>query len=134
MATTVYTTEEILLSDDSVVVLKPLTIKNLRLFMKLIDGFGKAATEDEGLDVLLDASALCLKEQRPEFWDEKKTKEVEQEDGSKKKVPAPGHTEVFEDIIDMESVYKVLEVCGGVKLNDPNLLRAAAEALGTTST
>lgn len=133
MATTVYTTEDILLSDGSQVTLKPLNIKNLRAFMKKIDEFGNAKTEEDGLEVLLDAGALCLKDQRPEFWDETKTKSVEEE-GVAKTVPAPGHSEAFEDVLDMETVYKVLEVCGGVKLNDPNLLRAAAEALGTPST
>lgn len=114
MATTVYTTEEVELQDDTTVTLKPLTIKNLRKFMKVMEGFADAETEDEGLEVMLDASALCLKTQRPEFWDDSKGK----------------HTEVFEDAVDIPTIYKVLDVCGGIKLNDPNLLAAAAEALG----
>ena len=114
MATSVYTTEEVELQDGSTVTLKPLTIKNLRKFMKIMESFAEAETEDEGLDVMLDASALCLKAQRAEFWDNDEDK----------------HTEAFEESVDMPTLYKVLDVCGGLKLNDPNLLAAAQEALG----
>ncbi|UTN92294.1 tail assembly chaperone [Streptomyces phage Stigma] len=103
MATTVYTTEEVELQDGTTVTLKPLTIKNLRKFMKAMEGFAEATTEDEGLEVMLDSAALCLKAQRPEFWDEKTSK----------------HSEEFEDAVDIPTIYKVLDVCGGIKLNDP---------------
>lgn len=113
MATSVYSTEEIELQDGTTVVLKPLNIKTLRSFMTTMERFGEEdATEEEGLEVLLDAAALCLKGQRPEFWDGKK------------------HTEDFEEVVDMPTIYKILDVCGGVKLNDPNLLAMAREALG----
>lgn len=112
LATTVYTTEEIELQDGSQITLKPLTIKNLRKFMEIMKGFETAATEDEGFEVCLDAAALCLKTERPEFWEEGK------------------HTEQFEEVADLPTIYKVLDVCGGIKLNDPNLLAAATEALG----
>lgn len=114
MATTVYTTEEVQLQDESTVTLKPLNIKNLRKFMKTMESFADAETEDEGLEVMLDASALCLKSERPEFWDNDSNK----------------HSESFEDSVDMPTIYKILDVCGGLKLNDPNLLAAAQEALG----
>jgi hypothetical protein len=122
------------LQDDSTVVLKPLNITTLRLFMKKIEEFGAAETEDDGLSVLLDSGALCLRKQKPEYWDEKKKKTVTKEDGTEEEVAAPGYTQEFEDVMDMDTLYKVLEVCGGVKLNDPNLLRAAAEAVGQTLT
>ena len=114
MATTVYTTEEVELQDGTTVTLKPLTIKNLRKFMKVMEGFEAAETEDEGLEVMIDSAALCVRSQRSEFWDEKTGK----------------HTEAFEDAIDIPTIYKILDICGGIKLNDPNLLAAAQEALG----
>lgn len=125
MATTVYTTEEVALSDGTVVELKPLNIKPLRLFMKKINEFADAQNEDEGLDTLLDAGALCLSKQKPEYYDAEKYKD-DKDRGDK---TLGGYTEEFEEVMDMETLYKVLEVCGGVKLNDPNLLRAATEAL-----
>lgn len=115
MATQVYTTEEVSLQDGTVVELKPLTIKNLRKFMKVInEELVEVKSEEEGMDVVLKAAALCLKNQKPEYWDEE----------------SQTYTEAFEDVADMPTVYKILEVCGGVKLNDPNLLAAAAAALG----
>lgn len=115
MATSVYSTEEVQLQDETSVTLKPLNIKSLRKFMKIMEKFGdEGTTEDEGLDIILDASALCLKGQRPEFWDDENDK----------------HSESYEEAADMPTVYKVLDVCGGVKLNDPNLLAMAQEALG----
>lgn len=113
MATSVYVTEEIGLQDETSVTLKPLNIKSLRAFMKIMEKFGgQDVSEDEGLDILLDASAICLKAQRPEFWADNH------------------HTEAYEDAVDMPTVYHILDVCGGVKLNDPNLLAMAQEALG----
>ncbi len=114
MATTVYTTEEIQLQDDSKVTLRPLTIKSLRKFMTVMEGFAKASSDEEGFEVLLTAAALCLAKQRPDLYD----------------AEAEKATEAFEDAADMPTIYKILDVCGGVKLNDPNLLAMAAEALG----
>lgn len=102
--------------------------------MKKIDEFSTAETEDDGLNILLDAGALCLRKQKPGYWNDEKTRTIKKEDGTQEEVKAPGYTDEFEDVMDMDTLYKVLEVCGGVKLNDPNLLRAAAEALGQTST
>jgi hypothetical protein len=115
LATTVYTIEEVALQDDSKVQLKPLNIKTLRQFMKVMEDFGDPdKTEQESFEILLNASAICLKKERPEFWDDSKSE----------------HTEEFEDVADIPTIYKILDVCGGIKLNDPNLIAAATEALG----
>lgn len=121
MATTVYTTEEIELQDGTTVTLRPLNIKNLRKFMRVMDEFTNVETEEQGMDILVDAAAICLVREKPEFFDADKGTHG-------------GASEEGEDILDMQSVYKILEVCGGVKLNDPNLIAAAAAALGQTST
>lgn len=114
MATTVYTTEEIQLQDGSSATLKPLNIKTLRRFMKTMENFQNAESEEEGLEIMLDASALCLITEHPKFWNESENK----------------HSEAFEDCVDMPTIYKILDVCGGLKLNDPNLLAVAQEVLG----
>lgn len=114
MATTVYTVEEISLQNGETATLKPLVIKSLRKFMKIMEGFGQTTDEEQGFEILLDAAALCLKKDYPAFWDN---------DGDK-------HSEAFEEVADMPTIYKILDVCGGIKLNDPNLLAAATEALG----
>ena len=82
--------------------------------MKYMDDFAEAKTEDESFEVLLDASAVSISHKAPQYWDDKEKK----------------HSEAWEDAADMPTIYKILDVCGGVKLNDPNLLAAAAAALG----
>lgn len=114
MANAVYTVEEVSLQDGSDVTLKPLPIAGLRVFMKMFEEFSKAEDEEQGLDVLSKCAAYCLSRAKPEYWDKEK-KAV---------------TEAWEEAADLPTVYKIIEVCGGIKLNDPNLLAAAAEALG----
>lgn len=123
MATTVYTIAEVKLQDDTEVVLKPNSIKGQKKFMGIMSKFGEAKSEAEGLEVLLRAGAVCLMKQRPEFWD----KDANDGEG--------GYTDAFEEALDMETLYKVLDTCGGTKFSDPNLQAAAeAAALGKTST
>jgi len=122
LASTVYASEDILLQDDTQVTLKPLSIKGLRKFMDKMSEFENVNDENEGMDLLVDAAAICLMKTHPQYWD--KTKE------NKKGERVGGFAEEFEDVVDMPTVYKILDVCGGGKLNDPNLVAAAMEAVG----
>jgi hypothetical protein len=120
LATTVYTTEEVTLQDGKEATLKPLNIKGLRKFMAKMEEFGKvdSADEEAGLEILLDAAAICLMKQHPELWDKDKNDGV------------GGYSEQAEEAFDMPTVYHILDICGGVKLNDPELIAAATAALG----
>jgi len=124
MATAVYTQEEITLQDDRDAILKPLNIKGLRKFMAKMQEFAEVTEEDEGLDILLDAAAICLMKQHPDLWDKKKHK-VEGKEGEF----IGGYSDEAEEALDMPTVYRILDVCGGVKLNDPNLIAAAMESI-----
>jgi hypothetical protein len=126
LATTVYTTEEITLQDNRDATLRPLNIKGLRKFMQKMQEFGEVETEEEGLDILLDAAAICLMKQHPDLWDKKKHPTDDPN------VFKGGYSEEAEDALDMPTVYRILDICGGVKLNDPNLIAAGMEALGQT--
>lgn len=105
MATTVYETVEIDINGETLS-LVPLKIKFLREFMT---EFQKISNEDIASDnilsmeLLLDCAAIAMKQYKPEWADK----------------------EVLEDIIDLPSIYKVIEVASGIKLNDPNALAAA---------
>lgn len=108
MATTVYDTLEIELQDDSTVTLRPLPIKSLKKFMNKIDELGRNDDQEKFIDICLEAAIICLERQKPEFTGEK-------------------GFDAASEVLDMDTVYKILDVCGGVKLNDPKLMEAAME-------
>lgn len=107
MASTVYDVEEITLQNGAVVKLKPLTIKELRKFMAAIQKTAEASTEDQTLTILIDACAVALEKQLPELTQDR---------------------DAFEDVLDVPTINRILEVCGGIKMDDPNLLAQAALA------
>ncbi len=107
MATTVYSVEEITLQNGVTVKLKPLTIKELRKFMVVIQKTADVTTEDETLTILIEACAVALEKQLPDL-----VKDVD----------------AFEDVLDVPTINRILEVCGGIKMDDPNLLAAAVLA------
>ena len=105
LATTVYDTEEIVLQNGTKVTLKPLTIKQLRKFMVVVNKLQETSTEDESLNTLLEACAIALEKQLEDVT-----------------------IELLEDILDVPTINRILEVCGGIKMDDPNLLAAAVLA------
>ena len=107
LATTVYNVEEIQLQNGQSVKLKPLSIKELRKFMEVIQKTATITTEGETLTVLIEACAIALEKQLPELVKDK---------------------EALEDALDVPTMNRILEVCGGIKLDDPNLLAAAVLA------
>jgi hypothetical protein len=107
LATTVYSVEEITLQDGSTVKLKPLSIKELREFMLALQKAGDSTSETETLNVLIDAVAVALKKQLPDLVADR---------------------DALEDALDVPTINRILEVCGGIKMDDPNLLAAAVLA------
>ena len=109
MASAVYDVEVIKLQNDKEVTLKPLTINRLRKFMQVMEKFSTAETEAETLEILVDACAIALESQLPEL--------VSNRDN-------------LEDALDLPTIYRVLKICGGIDLENPNLVAAALEAAG----
>jgi hypothetical protein len=107
LATTVYDVEEIQLQNGATVKLKPLTIKELRKFMVAIQKTAEAKTEDETLTILIEACAVALEKQLPDLVADR---------------------DAFEDVLDVPTINRILEICGGIKMDDPNLLAAAVLA------
>lgn len=106
MATSVYEVVEIELQDGTKVSMKPLKIKFLREFMKEFQKIGdeKIAEDNiKSMDLLLDCSVIAMKQYNPELATKDK----------------------LEDIVDLPTIYKIIEVAAGIKLNDPNALAAA---------
>jgi len=114
MANTVYNIVEYQLQDDSAVTLKPATIKTMRKFNaafmagpeKLEEGATTAEQEDAGITWLTGLAIILLEKQRPGLT-----------------------LDDAEDILDMDTIYKIIEICAGVKLNDPKLTEMAAATL-----
>jgi hypothetical protein len=106
LATTVYEIVEIELSDGSTIALKPLPIKQLRKFMAVVNAMGldENKTELDAMDQFVEAAIICV-------------------EGLGRKDLAT--QEKFEEVIDTPTMMKILEVAGGLKLTDPNLLGAA---------
>lgn len=145
MANEVSSTEEVKLQDGAVVVLRPLNIKNMRKFMKLWHDFGNEPdfgedvseeeqielAQDREYDMFISLSGVCLEKEL-----KKKVTEGAENNDEEEQL----YKDYLEDVLDMPTIFKVIEVCAGMKLNDPNLLAAAAKALagqemaGTTST
>ena len=106
MATAVYDIVEIELSDGTTITLKPLPIKQHRVFMDIINSIQglEDQSEQAAMDVFIKASMECLKAARPDLGTNR---------------------EKFEEIIEIPTMMKILEISGGLKLTDPNLLGAA---------
>ena len=103
MATTVYDVEQIQLQNGDTVTLKPLPISKLRKFMKVMQNTQDSNTEDAALNVLIDACAIALESELPEIVKDR---------------------EKLEEILDLPTINRVIKVCGGIDLEDPNLLAA----------
>lgn len=122
MATTVYNQEEIALQDGTDVVLKPLPIGRLRRFMDAWSKFAEVEDEDGGFNVFVNCSGIALEENYKGKFDALKASKDEQEKGE---YLSAEYKEYLEDTLDLETIYKILDVCGGIKLNDPKLMEAA---------
>ena len=108
MATTVYTVEEIELQDGKTYAFKPLNIKLLRRFMNAFSSLEAVETEDESIDQMIDLAAICIESVDKELAADR---------------------DRLEEALDNPTIYKIIEVCAGIKLNDPNLIAAAVTAM-----
>lgn len=106
MATQIYETVDVELMDGTTITLRPLKLSLLREFMKEFQKIGdeKIAEDNiKSMDLLLNCSAIAMKQYNPDLAEKAK----------------------LEEVIDLPTVYKVIEIAAGIKLNDPNALAAA---------
>lgn len=120
MATTVYEVFEFVLDDGSIITCKPANIAVLRKGNELLANLGGIEDNDQGIRGMLDIVVLCLKRQRPDF-------EIEEKDEETGVITKSPNYELLEDLFDFDTVFRVIEVFLGVKLNDPKLVEAAEE-------
>jgi hypothetical protein len=106
MATKVYETIELELQDGTVITVKPLNLKTLRTVMKEWQRVSEIENEDDFLDVLIKCTSIAMA------------------------YLSPGKEVSVEEDLDLQTMYKILEVSADIKLNDPNLVATARAQAG----
>jgi inhibitor of KinA sporulation pathway (predicted exonuclease) len=102
MATTINEEKTIVLIDGTEIKVRPLKISLLRDFMKKIDKLTEVAEDnDKSINVLLECVQVALKQYKPELATDLKA---------------------LEELLDLPTVYKIVEEASGVKLGDTALL------------
>lgn len=106
MATTTHEKETLTLMDGTKIEVRPLKISLLRPFMKKFEGVAAVAEDnDKSMALLLECVQIAMEQYKPDIAD----------DMSK-----------LEDILDLPTVYKIVEAASGIKLAD------VSDVLGAT--
>lgn len=96
MTTTVHEEESLTLIDGTIIKVRPLKISLLRPFMAKFEGVAAVADDNaKSIDVLIECVQIALKQYSPELA------------GDKAKL---------EEVIDLPTVYKIVEAASGIKL------------------
>jgi hypothetical protein len=95
MATKIYSSETISLVDGTKIILKPLKLKYLRDFMTVFEMMREAKNDEDAMIFLSECVRISMMQYCPEL---KTTQDVE-------------------DNLDLPTMYKILEIAGGIKLN-----------------
>ena len=93
MATEVYNKGNIYLIDGTELEIIPLKIKYLREFMVEFEGIKDASDDDEAIEVLSKCVGICMKQYYPEI------------------------ANTVEDNLDLPTIYKVIDIAAGIKIN-----------------
>lgn len=104
MATTVYQSVDIELFSGKVITLRPLKLSLLRKFMTEFDNLSEVASDNnKSLDKMVDLVSIAFQQYAPELTEDK---------------------EALEDELDLPTIYKIIEVASGIKMDDsdPNLV------------
>jgi hypothetical protein len=103
MTVTVNEEKEIALFDGSTISVRPLKISLLREFLAKFDTISEVAEDNiKSMDVLIECVAIALKQYKPELALLK---------------PAE-----LEDLLDLPTIYKVIEEASGIQLAGESLL------------
>jgi hypothetical protein len=110
MATEVYNKGNIYLIDGTELEIIPLKIKYLREFMVEFEGMKDASDDNEAIEVLSKCVGICMKQYCPEIAD------------------------TVEDNLDLPTIYKVIDIAAGIKINKKSEepVKEQAQASGST--
>jgi hypothetical protein len=113
MATTIYKSEIIQLLDGTSVEIVPLKIKYLREFMKAFENVKITKNDDEAIAALVECVRVCMKQYYPSI---------------------SGSVEDIEENIDMPTVYSVLDISAGIRINKKSEEPVKTQAVESGST
>lgn len=113
MATTVYKTGLITLMDGTELELSPLKIKHLRYFMDKFENVKSAQDDIEAIEALSDCAQICMKQFKPEIAISK---------------------EIFEEYVDIKTVYAILDITAGIKIDKESEEPVKKQAVDSGST
>lgn len=106
MATTVFQAETVNLIDGTEIEIRPLKISLLRPFMTKMQGIEKVAEDNEkSMTLLIECVQIAMQQYKPALAD----------DISK-----------LEELLDLPTVYRIIEAASGVKLGDVSSIFNAA--------
>jgi hypothetical protein len=102
MTTEPKTGTELTLIDGTKIKVRPLKISLLRPFMKKFEAVASVAEDnDKSMEILMDCVQIAMQQYSPELAEER---------------------EKLEEILDLPTVYSIIEAASGVKLSDANAL------------
>lgn len=113
MATKIYNRSSITLLDGKEIELIPLKIRYLRDFMVEFENMQSATNDIEAIDVLTRCAFICMKQYYPEI---------------------SNSFESFEDAVDMPSIYTIIDIAAGIKINKQKeaSVKEQADSSGST--
>ena len=90
------------LMDGTEIEVRPLKLSLLKPFLKEFKGLETAANDDEkSMDILLNCVSIAFQQYKPELSEDR---------------------EGLEDILDLPTVYKIIDAASGIVLSDPSAL------------
>ena len=96
MATTVHEEQTLTLIDGTKIKVRPLKISLLRPFLKKFDGVAAVADNNEkSMTLLVECAQIAMKQYKPEIADD---------------------LEKLEELLDLPTVYKIVEAASGANL------------------
>jgi hypothetical protein len=107
MATTVHQEKEITLIDGTTVKIRPLKISLLRQFMAKFEGLSDVQNNNEkSMTLLMECVQIAMKQYKPELGEDIKK---------------------LEEVLDLPTVYQIVEAASGVNLSETALLALAED-------
>jgi D-alanine-D-alanine ligase-like ATP-grasp enzyme len=96
MATTTHEAEKVKLIDGTEITVRPLKISLLRPFMKKFEGVAKVAEDNEkSMTLLVECVQIAMEQYKPEL---------------------AGDIQKLEELLDLPTVYKIVEAASGINL------------------